>query len=139
MDSGRELKIALVDDDEAQAALIEKNLKRTKIKCSILKFNDGKVFVDYLDEMEHPEDFIVLLDLNMPLMDGYEVLELMRSDQAYSIIPVFVLTTTEDEREIRKCYELGCNGYLAKPVKYDKFVETIHNLGLFLSILKTPN
>jgi CheY-like chemotaxis protein len=74
----------------------------------------------------------------MPRVDGVEVLRRLKSDPKTDQIPVIVLTTTDDPREIRRCYELGCNSYITKPVEYDRFVEAIRRLGLFLSIVKVP-
>ena len=78
---------------------------------------------------------MVLLDLNIPILDGYQVLKRMKSEESLKRIPVVILTTTDDTREVSKCYELGCNVYVTKPVDYDKFAEAIRNLGLFLSVI----
>ena len=81
---------------------------------------------------------LVLLDLNLPVLDGYQVLERMKADERTKRTPVVVLTTTDDTREVSRCYDLGCNVYVSKPVDYKQFSEAICNLGLFLSVVTIP-
>jgi CheY-like chemotaxis protein len=81
---------------------------------------------------------LILLDINMPLVTGEEVIRQLKADPATEPLPVIVLTTTDDPREVRRCYELGCNCYVTKPVDYDRFVEAVRRLGLFLSIVQVP-
>jgi CheY-like chemotaxis protein len=85
-----------------------------------------------------PANLPVLLDLNLPVMDGYQVLRRMKGNASTRRIPVIVLTTTDDEREIDRCYDLGCNVYITKPVDYEGFSEAIRKLGLFLSVVAIP-
>ena len=82
---------------------------------------------------------LVLLDLNLPVLDGYQVLQQMKADERTRRIPVIILTTTDDAREVARCYELGCNVYMTKPVDYERFSEAIRKLGLFLSVVTVPN
>ncbi len=82
---------------------------------------------------------LILLDLNLPVLNGLQVLERIKADERTRRIPVVMLTTTDSHQEITKCYDLGCNIYIVKPVDYVKFSETIRNLGLFLSTVKTPD
>ncbi len=131
--------IIIVDDDDGQVALIEKNLKRAKLNNPIIRFADGQQLLDFIDKGEKPEHITILLDLNMPNIDGYQVLERLKSNPDTAHIPIVVLTTTDDDREIDRCYRLGCNCYLTKPVNYDDFVEMIQQLGMFLSIVKIPD
>ena len=81
---------------------------------------------------------LLLLDINMPRVDGVEVLRRLKADPKTDEIPVIVLTTTDDPREVKRCYELGCNSYVTKPVEYDRFVEAVRRLGLFLAIVQVP-
>jgi CheY-like chemotaxis protein len=81
---------------------------------------------------------LVLLDLNLPVLDGYQVLERMKNDERTKHIPVIILTTTDDTREVARCYELGCNVYVTKPVDYEQFSEAIRKLGLFMAVLMIP-
>lgn len=80
----------------------------------------------------------MLLDLNMPVMDGYQVLEQMKNNPSTQRIPIIILTTTDDQREVNRCYDLGCNVFLTKPIDPDLFSQAIHKLGLLLSIVTIP-
>jgi CheY-like chemotaxis protein len=79
-----------------------------------------------------------MLDINMPRVDGVEVLRQIKANERTAKIPVIILTTTDDPREVQRCYELGCSVYVVKPVQYDEFIEAVKRLGLFLSIVKVP-
>jgi CheY-like chemotaxis protein len=145
MGSGQEVKILLVEDDPGHARLIEKNLRRSNITNKIITVSDGQQALDYLFGegeyvgKEHPSPLLVLLDLNLPVLDGYQVLQGMKTDERTKRIPVIILTTTDDAREVTRCYELGCNVYVTKPVDYEQFSKAICKLGLFLSVVTIPN
>jgi chemotaxis response regulator CheB len=79
-----------------------------------------------------------LLDLNMPVMDGYQVLQHLKANPRTVLIPVIVLTTSDDPREIQRCYELGCNAYVVKSADYEQFTEAMRRLGLFLAVSRMP-
>ena len=129
--------IVLVEDDPGHARLIEKNVRRAGVNNEIVHFASGTAGLDYL--MAHDgTPTLVLLDLNLPDMSGTRILEQLKSDAATKHIPVIVLTTTDDKVEIQKCYDLGCNVYITKPVDYDAFATAIRQLGLFLSVMKVP-
>ena len=81
---------------------------------------------------------LALLDIRMPGIDGIETLRRIRANPRISTMPVIMLSTTDDPREIRRCHELGCSSYIVKPVEYTAFVESIHNLGLFLMVVSVP-
>jgi CheY-like chemotaxis protein len=140
-----EVTILLVEDDPGHARLVEKNLRRSSITNNIILLTDGQQAIDYLfndgDSKHGPinEPMLVLLDLNLPVLDGYQVLQRIKNDERTKHIPVVVLTTTDDSREIERCYELGCNIYITKPVEYEQFSEAIRKLGLFLTVVKVPN
>jgi CheY-like chemotaxis protein len=125
--------------------LIEKNLRRSNITNKIITVSDGQQALDYLFGegeyvgKEHPSPLLVLLDLNLPVLDGYQVLQGMKTDERTKRIPVIILTTTDDAREVTRCYELGCNVYVTKPVDYEQFSKAICKLGLFLSVVTIPN
>ena len=145
MSNGNEVSILIVEDDAGHARLIEKNLKRAKISNLITRVENGQEALDFLlsegifKGKERPSPLLVLLDLNMPVLDGYQVLERMKADLELKKIPVVVLTTTDDAREVSRCYQLGCSVYITKPVDYDSFCEAIQQLGLFMSIVTVPN
>jgi len=141
----QEVTILLVEDDHGHARLIEINLRRANITNPVITVTDGQAALDYLfgegaRSGEGPlGPTLVLLDLNMPVLDGYQVLERMKTDERTSRIPVVVLTTTDDPREVERCYRLGCNVYVTKPMDYDQFSQAVHKLGLFLSIVAIPD
>jgi len=131
--------ILLVEDDLGHARLIEKNLRRANITNDIVKATDGQQAVDYLFGNGRAQSLLVLLDLNLPVLDGYQVLKRMKADERTKHIPVIMLTTTDDSREVSRCYELGCNVYITKPVDYERFSEAIRKLGLFLLVVMIPD
>ena len=144
MSKWQEVTILLAEDDPGHTRLIEKNLRRSGITNEIIPVNDGRQALDYLlgegeyAGEEHSSPVLLVLDLNMPVLDGYQVLERMRVHPRTRHVPVIVLTTTDDAREVARCYELGCNVYVTKPVDYQDFSQAVRNLGLFLSIVTIP-
>lgn len=137
-----ELTILLVEDDPGHSRLIQKNLRRAGILNGIVAVDSGRKALDYLLDGENghrsSDRLLVLLDLNMPDVNGFQVLERMKADERTRRVPVMILTSTDDEREVARCYELGCSTYVTKPVEYTQFVEAIRKLGLFLSVVKIP-
>lgn len=133
----------MIEDDEGHARLIEKNIRRAGISNSITHFTDGTTALDYLFNAEEgPErngPALVLLDLNLPDMSGTDILAKIKgAEGALRRTPVVVLTTTDDKVEIQRCYDLGCNVYITKPVNYESFAQAIRQLGLFLSVIQVP-
>lgn len=138
--------ILLVEDEDSHAKLIELNLRRIGVDNEIIRFSNGKKVLEFMQEIKgiemksiHYKNIIMLLDINMPVMDGYQVLKHLKSDNRMSHVPVIVLTSSESPDEIQKCYNLGCNVYITKPIEYDNFIDAINKLGLFLNIIKTPD
>lgn len=129
--------IILVEDDPGHARLIEKNIRRAGVNNAITHFENGTDALGYLMS-NGSAPTLVLLDLNLPDMSGTQILEALKSKTSTRTIPVIVLTTTDDKTEIQKCYDLGCNVYITKPVDYDAFATAIRQLGLFLSVMKVP-
>ena len=140
-----EVTILLAEDDQGHALLIERNLRRANIANRIITVGDGQAALECLfgegkwagEEPIGP--MLVLLDLNMPVLDGYQVIARMKADARTKRTPIIVLTTTDDHREVDRCYELGCNAYVTKPVDYEQFGKAVHALGLFLSIVAIPD
>jgi CheY-like chemotaxis protein len=139
-----QVTILVVDDDEGHIELVRRNLKRSGINNSIVALSDGHQALDYIFRRGphacelHNGNLLVLLDINMPGLDGVEVLRRIKSDARSRLIPVLMLTTTDDIREINRCYALGCNVYITKPVDPARFIEAIQQLGLFISVINTP-
>jgi CheY-like chemotaxis protein len=138
------ITILMVEDDEGHATLIQKNLRRAGISNIITHFSSGKAVLDHFFGPQNAaannvEQMLMLLDLNLPEVDGYEVLKRMKGDARTRSIPIIILTTTDNPREIDRCYELGCNVYVTKPVDYENFAEAIRKLGLMLAVVKVPH
>ena len=134
--------IIMIEDDEGHARLIEKNIRRAGISNDIKHFLDGHTALDYL--FKDPEGpalngpGLVLLDLNLPDMSGTDILSKIKEDPTLKRTPVVVLTTTDDKVEIQRCYDLGANVYITKPVNYESFADAIRQLGLFLAVIQVP-
>ena len=138
MNRPEDVVIVLAEDDAGHARLIEKNL-RAVIANKLIRFGNGKDALDYLcREEQAAQQHLLLLDLNMPVMDGYQVLSHLKTDPRTALIPVIVLTTTDDPEEIQRCYDLGCNAYVVKSADYGEFTEAMRRLGLFLTITRMP-
>jgi CheY-like chemotaxis protein len=152
MTDGEQVSIVLIEDDDGHATLVERNLRRSGISNGFVRFSDGQQALDYffgapgvepslapgVPSREDLANFVVLLDLRMPRVDGFEVLRRLKAHPLTAAVPVIVLTTTDDPREIERCYELGCNVYITKPVEYDAFIEAVRRLGFFLQVVKLP-
>jgi len=140
----RHVTILVVDDDEGHTELVRRNLRRSGINNPIVTLTTGAEALDYVLRRDAyasrgtTADLLVLLDINMPGLDGVEVLRQIKADSEARKIPVLMLTTTDDPREINRCYELGCNIYITKPVDPSAFMEAIQRLGLFLSVVSIP-
>ena len=139
------LVILLAEDDDGHASLIQRNLKRAGVVNEIVRVRDGQEVLDYLHGQgafaDRPPDapLLLLLDINMPRVDGVGVLQAVKADPNLARLPVIMLTTTDDPREVDRCYQLGCSVYITKPVQYPDFVEALTRLGMFLEIIKVPS
>lgn len=133
--------ILLVEDDPGHARLIERNLRRAHMTNEIITLRDGQAAVDYLfgEERRPLLPLLMLLDLNLPGLSGFQVLERLKAERRTKHIPVICLTTTDNPQDIERCYALGCNMYITKPVAYAQFSEAIRQLGLFLAVVKVPS
>ena len=136
--------ILVAEDDEGHAGLIRKNLARAGIANQLLHFKDGQAIVDFLFKQgeglqrQLGVPYVLLLDIRMPKLDGTEVLKLIKADEELRKMPVIMITTTDDPRDVEKCHAIGCSNYITKPVDYDAFVNAIRQLGLFLAVVQVP-
>jgi CheY-like chemotaxis protein len=136
--------IIMIEDDEGHARLIERNIRRSGVNNDILAFTNGTDASHYLFGIDgsglnhRGEALLILLDLNLPNMGGIEILQRVKENSHLRSTPVVVLTTTDDSQEIQRCYELGCNVYVTKPVNYESFANAIRQLGLFFSVIQVP-
>lgn len=144
MNMAREVTILIADDDPGHTRLIEKNITRAGLRNEILRFENGQVILDFLFRRgpgkQRPVDtsLLLLLDIRMPQVDGVEVLRQVKDDPELRKIPVIMLTTTDDPREVERCHALGCSNYIVKPVDYEKFADAILQMGLFIKLLQVP-
>ncbi|HTO79769.1 MAG TPA: response regulator [Methylocystis sp.] len=135
--------IIMIEDDEGHARLIEKNIRAAGVYNAILAFTDGASALRHLLSPDGSGQtnglaLLILLDLNLPDMDGGEILRQLKENFHLKRTPVVILTTTDDEREIQRCYDLGCNVYITKPVDYARFATAVRQLGLFFSVIQVP-
>lgn len=136
--------ILIADDDDGHAFLIEDNLRRAGVTAEIIRFADGQEVLDFLfgrttdPHFEKDRPYLLLLDIRMPKIDGVTALREIKAEPRLRKLPVIILTTTEDPREVERCHELGCNVYIQKPVSFDAFSAAISKLGKFLSLLQVP-
>jgi CheY-like chemotaxis protein len=138
------LEVLIVDDDTGHTELVRRNLRRSGITNRLVPLTNGSDALDYVFRRgefspRQPTHLILLLDINMPgEVDGIEVLRQIKAHPTHRTIPVVMLTTTDDPREIERCYGLGCNVYMTKPIEPVAFIEAVNRLGLFISIVHVP-
>jgi CheY-like chemotaxis protein len=137
--------ILITEDDDGHAFLIEDNLSRAGVQAPFLRFSDGQEVLDFLFSRTsdpafiHGQPYLLLLDIRMPKVDGVEVLRQIKADEGLRKLPVIMLTTTDDPREVARCHAYGCNSYIQKPVSWDGFAGAITKLGQFVSLLQVPS
>jgi two-component system response regulator len=137
--------ILLVEDNADDEALTMRAFKKNNIHNEIVVARDGVEALDYLfgsgphdgrDTTRQPQ--VVLLDLNLPKIDGLQVLQRIRSDERTALLPVVILTSSREQQDIISGYRFGCNSYVRKPVDFDEFLEAARNLGLYWLLLNEP-
>jgi CheY-like chemotaxis protein len=143
--SANEVEILLVEDNPSDAELTLRALKRRNLANKVHVVKDGAEALDFIfatgayinRDIDNPPK-VVLLDLKLPKVDGLEVLRRIKSDKRTKVIPVVVLTSSREEKDIVESYKLGVNSYIVKPVDFDKFVQGISELGLYWLLLNQP-
>lgn len=136
--------IIIVEDDEGHAILIRENLEAAGLNNRMLHFRDGQAALDFFFKpgvspgRVPGQVYLVLLDIRMPKVDGIEVLRRLKADPDLRKLPVIMLTTTDDAREVERCHQLGCSVYIQKPVDYDRFADAIRRLGMFVTLMLVP-
>ncbi|MHC4103699.1 MAG: response regulator [Planctomycetota bacterium] len=139
-----EANILIAEDNKKHFELIRKNLLMAGVCNKVLNFADGREIVNFLFDMNEGferqhnfHEYILLLNLNLPKVDGVKVLQKIKQDMQFRKIPVIILTATDDQNIIDRCYNLGCSTYIVKPAEHQDFEETIQKLGCFLSVVET--
>jgi CheY-like chemotaxis protein len=140
-----EVEILLVEDNPNDVELTLRALKKNNLTNSVHVVKDGAEALDYIfatgayasrDINHHPK--VILLDLKLPKVDGLDVLRRIKSDERTRVIPVVVLTSSKEERDLVESYKLGANSYIAKPVDFESFVKAVSELGLYWLLLNQP-
>jgi CheY-like chemotaxis protein len=143
MSMTKEVVVLIADDDLGHVRLIEKNLHRAGLHNPIEHFDNGQGILDFLfgrgaRRRAKEASYLLLLDIRMPKVDGIEVLRQIKANPELRKIPVIMLTTTDDPREVEHCHAVGCSNYVVKPVDYEKFAEAIKQVGLFIALVQVP-
>jgi two-component system response regulator len=134
------LEILLVEDNPDDANLAIRALKKNNLANHLLHLEDGQQVLDYIFNEDNVMPRLILLDLKMPKVDGIEVLKRLKADEKKKMIPIVMLTSSKEESDIVRTYQLGVNAYIVKPVDFDQFVKAVTELGLFWLVLnQSPN
>ena len=137
-------RILLVEDDPQDVELTLTALQEYKLANDVVIAGNGQEALDYLycrgrfSERERSHPAVMLLDLKLPKVDGLEVLQQVRSDEQLRLLPVVVLTSSQQERDVIRSYELGVNAYVVKPVDFHAFVNAVKELGVFWAVINEP-
>ena len=144
--NGNSVEVLLVEDNISDAELTIRELKKHHMANNLVHVKDGEEALDFIfgkggyagkrDAMYHPK--VILLDIQMPKLNGMEVLQQLKADPRTQSIPVVILTSSKENPDIMKCYELGANSYIVKPVNFEGFAEAIRNLGFYWLLLNQP-
>ena len=140
--SNAEIELVLVEDDDNDAELIARTLRKHNLANQIVRLKDGVEAMDFLfaqgSKAPNSTPRVVLLDLKLPRVDGIEVLRRMKSDDRTKSIPVVMLTSSNQERDIKTAYELGVNSFVTKPIKFEEFAKVISEMGMYWLMLNVP-
>lgn len=135
----RQIEILLIEDNAGDAEMTIRALKKNNISNNLVHLKDGAEAMEFFFDNSNPNPDVapklILLDLKMPKVDGLEVLRQLKASERTKTIPIVVLTSSKEDPDIRKCYELGVNSYIVKPVGFDSFVEVVSKLGLYWMLL----
>lgn len=139
MDNNNTVEILLIEDNPDDAGLTIRALKKHNLANHLLHLQDGEEALNFIfGEKMASIPKVILLDLKMPKVDGIEVLRKIKADEQTKIIPVVVLTSSKEEKDIVESYKLGVNAYIVKPVDFDKFVKAVSEIGFFWLLLNQP-
>lgn len=135
----RQIEILLIEDNLDDAELAIRALKKKNLANNLLHISDSEEALEYLfGENNNKYPKLILLDLKMPKIDGIQVLKRIKSDPEKKVIPVVMLTSSKEEKDVVESYNLGVNAYIVKPVQFDKFIEVVDQLGMFWLLINQP-
>jgi len=129
----------LVEDDDADAIITKRALSDLKVTNKIVHMTDGEDALAYLKDMANPRPCAILLDINMPRMNGLDFLAAIKADESLKRIPVMMLTTSDAEKDVGRSFDLGAAGYIIKPCDYKEFVEAMRTMNLYWTLSRMPN
>lgn len=135
---GKAAEILLVEDNPNDAELAIRALKKNNLANNLVHLEDGQEALDYLYNESNEMPKLILMDVKMPRVDGTEVLRRLKSDEKRKTIPIVMLTSSKEDKDIIEAYNLGVNAYIVKPVDFDQFVKAVTQLGFFWMILNQP-
>jgi CheY-like chemotaxis protein len=142
MSNHEELEIIIVEDDPNDAELITRALRKHNLANKLVLLKDGAEALDFLfDKGSFPDKYddgypkVILLDLKLPKVNGIEVLRKLKSDERTKKIPVVILTSSREDRDLKDAYDLGVNSYVTKPIKFDEFAKVVSDLGMYWMLL----
>jgi CheY-like chemotaxis protein len=130
--------ILLVDDDDVDAIITQRAVNDLKITNELIRKVDGEDAIEYLKDENNCKPCVILLDLNMPRMNGFEFLKVIKADPMLKTIPVVVLTTSDVDQNILDSFNLGVAGYIVKPVDYKQFVEAMKTINMYWTLSQLP-
>ena len=130
--------VLLVEDDNVDAMTVKRAMRDLHVEHSVIRSVNGEEAMKYLTNLDNEKPFVILLDLNMPKMSGIEFLKVIKSHHELKTIPIIVLTTSKEKRDVLESFELGAVGYMVKPVDYSKFVEILGNIMMYWSTSELP-
>lgn len=133
------LPILLVEDDDADAIITRRALGELKVVNKLVHKVDGEDALSYLRDAANPKPCAILLDINMPRMNGLDFLAVVKTDESLRNIPVMMLTTSEADKDVRKSYDLGAAGYIIKPCDFKEFIEAMKTMNAYWSLCRMPN
>jgi CheY-like chemotaxis protein len=141
---GRQIEVLLVEDDPGDVLMTREAFEDYKLSNQLHVVNDGAEAMEFLRQegahIDAPRPDLVLLDLNLPRMDGREVLEAIKTDPSLANIPVVVLTTSEAEEDVLRSYSLHANAYVTKPVDFERFIDVVRQIDdFFVSVVRLPS
>ncbi len=137
-------RILLVEDDPRDVELILDSLGEHSLSNEVVIARDGVEALDYVYRREafaqRPEGnpVVILLDLKMPRLDGLQVLRQLKTDEHLRLVPVVILTSSRESRDLEECYKLGVNAYVVKPVRFTEFIEAVKGIGVFWALINEP-
>lgn len=135
--------IILVEDSDEDAELTLRALKRQKMANNVHRLSDGQQAIDYFfgkntDGTENDLPRVVLLDLKLPMVNGLEILSRLKKEPRTHNVPVVILTSSKEDRDLEEAYRLGVNSYIVKPVEFEKFMSAVESLGLYWMLINQP-